>query len=444
MTARISNPIEGLSRKSKCALLLAAIVLLAIPFLAAANSSAVQSVINPVVTQVQNMSVPAADDSFVPNEAPAVATSGFSTFSSSGIRTEAKLFSAGSAHSLGIKPDGTLWGWGENQFGATGLGIDTGEELLPVQIGTATNWTAVSAGWDHSLALRSDGTLWSWGDNQVAATGLGTTVGTQLTPAQIGTATDWTQISAGTQYSLAIKSDGTLWSWGSHATGKTGLGAVTGNQGTPAQIGTDADWATVSAGNGHSLAIKADGTLWAWGDNWFNQLGFFPATVPQPTPTQVGTDTNWTQVSAGNDCSLAIRSDGTLWAWGNSQNGRTGLGTAWGNQVIPEQVGTDTDWAAVSAGASHTLAIKADATLWAWGSNWGGQAGQDISVDDQLTPAQVGSDNNWLFVAAANGWHSLAMRTNDSLWGWGYNEYGQVGVGDTDDRFSPYLIWPLA
>jgi len=420
-------------------LLIVAIFLLAIPFLAAANSSAVQSVLNPVVMQVQAMFSP-ADDAFVPNEAPAVVSGGIAPLSSLDIRPEAATFSAGNSHSLAIKADGTLWSWGSNsqrQLGHTG-----NSTMIPAQVGTAINWTMVSAGNEHSLALRLDGTLWSWGNNAQGRTGLGIATGNQTTPAQVGTATNWTQVSAGQAHSLALRSDGTLWAWGNNLSNQAGLGGSVNTAATPTQVGTATDWATVSAGGAtHSLAIKTDGTLWSWGANLEGRTGLGTTTGTQWTPAQVGISTNWAQVSAGSQHSLAIRADGTLWSWGFNGNAATGLGTVTGSQTTPAQVGTATNWTQVSAGTQHSLAIAADGTLWAWGANTNGRTGLGVDAGIQATPAQVGTASDWVLVGINPGCsHSLGMRADGSLWAWGNNAQGQLGLNDLNRRLFPILI----
>ncbi|MCL2680326.1 MAG: hypothetical protein FWF11_02460, partial [Coriobacteriia bacterium] len=440
------------SGKPRLALLIAVIFLLALPFLAAANSSALQSVFDPVIMQVQNMVSP-ADDAFVANETPALTTSGISSLSSSGFRPEPTTFSAGLFHSLAVKPDGTLWAWGRNFEGQTGLESQYALQTVPAQVGTATNWKAVSAeGW-YSLGIRTDGTLWAWGSNehgQTGITGLPTGYGSnQLTPAQVGTATDWAQVSAGGGHSLAIRSDGTLWSWGNNSNGVTGLGTTAGNTPVPTQVGTDANWTAVSAGDWHSLALRADGTLWSWGANGNGATGLGTVSGDQTTPAQVGTATNWAAVSAGGAHSMAIRSDGTLWAWGwnfGGQVGIEGLGTGWGaiHQTTPAQIGTATNWVQVSAGGNHSHAIRSDGTLWAWGGSDEGETGLGIDIGGpyQLTPAQVGTDTNWVSVGTASGGgHVFATRTNSSLWGWGRNFDGELGINDTMYRLVPTFIW---
>ncbi len=207
-------------------------------------------------------------------------------------------------HSLAIKSDGTLWAWGYGGSGQLGTG-NTTQQNSPVQVGTATNWQHLSAGYNHSLAIRSDGTLWAWGFGGSGQLGTGNTT-KQLSPVQIGSATNWQHVSAGKSYSLAIKSDGTLWAWGYGNFGQLGTGNIA-NQLSPIQIGTATNWQHLSAGSIHSLAIKSDGTLWAWGYGGSGQLGT-GNTTQQNSPVQVGTATNWQNISAGDFHSLALSS----------------------------------------------------------------------------------------------------------------------------------------
>jgi hypothetical protein len=191
----------------------------------------------------------------------------------------------------------------------------------------------------------------------------------------------WASISVGAYYTLALKTDGTLWQWGYDK-----------NSDIPIQVGTDTDWASVSAGQYHSLALKTDGTLWAWGSNFSGQLGI--GNYPEQTvPVQVGTDTNWASVSAKGNATYALKTDGTLWAWGYNDFGQLGIGNTT-TQTVPVQVGTDTNWASVAAGYYHSLALKTDGTLWAWGQNNFGQLGIG-NTTTQTVPVQVGTDTNW-------------------------------------------------
>ena len=182
----------------------------------------------------------------------------------------------------------------------------------------------VAAGSQHSVAIHPDGTLWAWGEDVFGQLGDGTTNTERLAPVQVGTDKNWALIAADERHSFAIKTDGTLWAWGSNGNFQLGDGTAT-DRSTPVQIGTDTHWAAVAAGDSHSLAIKTDGTLWAWGNNQFGQLGF-PPTVVQTAPVQIGTDRNWTSVAAGGAHSMAIKTDGTLWAWAQTKVASSGTG----------------------------------------------------------------------------------------------------------------------
>ncbi|MCL2680585.1 MAG: hypothetical protein FWF11_03830, partial [Coriobacteriia bacterium] len=431
---------------SKFTLLIAAIFLLMVPILAVANSAALQSILQPVQAAFQPV-ITSADDGFVPNEAPAVVSGGISPFSSAGIMPEATTFAAGGAHSLAIRADGTLWSWGGNTFGATGLGTDFDEQLIPAQVGSDADWVSVTAGDFHSLAIKSDGTLWAWGDNDWGAAGLGDTVNAQLVPAQVGSDTDWVLVSTGNTTSHAIKADGTLWSWGEARSGRAGIDTTEIVQYVPVQVGSDTDWAAVSAGGNHSIALKTDGTLWSWGNNQFGATGIVGLPIgtsldaAQWTPAQVSSDTNWASVSAGWQHSLALKSDGTLWSWGWNSGGRTGLGTYTGNQLTPAQVGTATNWRQVSASNAAALALAADGTIWSWGWNEFGVTGLGAGMGNTIVPTQVGTATDWVEVSSAQYCHFLGMKTNGNLWGWGGNWVGQVGLGNMIDRLTPALIW---
>jgi alpha-tubulin suppressor-like RCC1 family protein len=313
---------------------------------------------------------------------------------------------AGGGSVLAIDGDGSLWAWGENWWGQLGLG-DTDGRATPTQVGTDTDWAAVDVSAMHALALKTDGTLWAWGANGVGQLGTGDTTD-QLTPVQIGSDTDWIAVSAGGGFSLALKSDGTLWSWGTNNFGELGQGDTLARW-SPDQVGTENDWVAISAApnSGHGFALKAGGTLWAWGYNEDGQLGLGDFLSPRLAPTQVGTDTDWLGVVvASNGGGFALKSNGTLWAWGANGAGQLGLGDTL-SRLTPTQVGSAT-WIAVAPGGSHTLGLQADGTLWAWGNNFYGQLGLGDTVS-RLTPTQVGSAT-WSAVAAGDGF-SLALRS---------------------------------
>ena len=194
--------------------------------------------------------------------------------------------------------------------------------------------------------------------------------------------------------------------------------------------------ATIATGSNHAVAIKSDGTLWAWGNNGSGQLGdntFLNRTIPE----QVGSVTTWSAVAAGSNFTVALRSDGTLWAWGNNGSGQLGDGTTT-NQTTPAQIGTLTTWKAVAAGTGFTLALRSGGTLWAWGSNGSGQLG-DGTFGNRNTPEQIGSVTTWSAVAADSNF-IIALRSDGTLWAWGNNGSGQLGDGTFVSRTSPQQV----
>jgi alpha-tubulin suppressor-like RCC1 family protein len=333
---------------------------------------------------------------------------------------------AGGQHfTLAIKEDGTLWAWGSSYYGQLGLGNYV-LQTKPQQVGTDTTWKHIAAGSAHSMAIKTDGTLWIWGDNDSGQLGLGD-FSDRNTPHQVGTDTTWQSIDAGNVHSMALKTDGTLWIWGANFYGQLGLGHdrdVT----TPTQFGTDNNWKSIAAGAGHSLAIKTDGRLWAWGRNEGGQLGLNSIFDEANTPTQVGIDSTWKSISAGGHHTIALKTNGTLWAWGSSFYGQLGLGHN-DNIGIVTQVGTDTTWKSIATGSYHSMALKTDGTLWTWGSGGNGVLCSGYSSSQNM-PKRVGTDKTWKSISAGNN-QSVALKTNNTLWICGSNEFGQLGLGFT-------------
>jgi alpha-tubulin suppressor-like RCC1 family protein len=336
-------------------------------------------------------------------------------------------------HSLAIQKDGTLWAWGWNSHGQLGLG-DTLDRHNPTRVGTDSNWVAVAAGTYHSLGLKSDGTLWAWGFNAQGQLGLGSTTEYHF-PQQVAGNT-WVAVAAGSQHSFAIKAFGrSIWAWGFNAQGQLGLGDTT-QRTTPALV-PGSDWVAVAAGDLHSLGITSDGTLYAWGRNNLGQLGLND-TTNRNTPTKVTwVGGGWMAAVAGSNHSLGLKSNSQLYAWGSNDHGQLGQGdTADRNTPTPVIMG-GVECVAMAAGDSHSLALRPGGALYAWGNNGSGQLGTGNNLQ-QVNPILVGNFGFvTLFVTEDS---SMGLKADGSLWSWGDNYDGQLGLGDTSNRNSPRQV----
>jgi len=333
--------------------------------------------------------------------------------------------------------DANLYTWGHNNYGQLGIG-NTSNRSSPSQVGALANWLVVAGCYGFTNAIKNNGTLWAWGRNNFGQLGLGNTT-SYSSPVQVGALTSWSTVSAGGRYhTVAIKTDGTLWSWGQGTGGKLGLGNTT-NYSSPKQVGALTNWSKVNCGLDHCLAIKTDGTLWSWGVNSQGQLGLGAGAGYKSSPNQVGALTTWSNLAPLGTASIVSKTDGTLWAWGNNTSGQLGLGNTT-TYSSPKQVGALTTWLNASAGcyAQHTMYTKTDGTLWAWGAGTLGALGLG-NTTSYSSPKQVGALTSWLTVAGG-AYYSTAVKTDGTVWSWGYNFYGQLGLSNTTYYSSPKQI----
>ena len=316
--------------------------------------------------------------------------------------------------------DGGLWLWGYNAFGQLGDNT-TFDRSSPVQtIAGGTNWKEISAGYYHMAAIKTDGTLWAWGYNGKGQLG-DNTLSNKSSPVQTAASgNSWKKISAGLFHTIALKTDGAIWSWGYNASGQLGDNTTT-NRVSPGQLyGNNTCWRSVSSGWQHSAAIKTDGTLWLWGNNSCGQLGDF-TTINKSSPVQTYSGGNtWKQVSTSNHVTTAIKTDGTLWAWGDGSLGQIGLNN-YSNKLTPTQTGCNfTDWRRVSNTGSAVTAIKNDGTVWTWG----------YGPSCNCCSPGIKGDNP--FRCAAGGFDSVALLCTDGrLLIGGSNNHGEVGDNTT-------------
>jgi alpha-tubulin suppressor-like RCC1 family protein len=335
-----------------------------------------------------------------------------------------------------------LYVWGSNAYGQLGLNINTTINVSsPTQVGADPDWASAAASGPNDptcAAIKTDGTLWTWGNNPYGKLGIGLVYNSRSSPVQVGALTNWAQVSAGGRFCAAVKEDGTLWAWGGNTDGSLGTGNRT-NYSSPVQVGGLTNWSLISTEFSTCAAIKTDGTLWTWGGNLLGQQGHGDK-IRRSSPTQVGALTNWSTVSALAYFCSAVKTDGTLWTWGGGSSGELGTGVASSYRSSPVQVGGLTNWARSDNGNAFCAAIKTDNTLWMWGGNFGGQLGQGNLIS-KSSPVQVGGAV-WEKVSVVN--HAMAIRTDGTLWGWGSNPSGQLGINSTTNVSSPVQVGALA
>ncbi|MBZ5624584.1 MAG: protein kinase [Acidobacteriia bacterium] len=308
--------------------------------------------------------------------------------------------SSGLIHSLALRSDGTVWAWGRNSNGQLGTGSTTASNR-PVRVRGLNHVVAIAAGFQHSLAITTDGTVWSWGANFTGQLGTRNKLDAE-SPARISGLAGVVAIAGGAAHSLAVKSDGSVWAWGFNGNGQTGhIGPDTT---APTQVLGIGHVVAVAGGGAHSLALKSDGTLWAWGYNEFGQLGN-GTNLDSSAPIRVAGLSNVVAITAGDDYSLALKSDGTVWGWGRNSDEEMGNGTNTASS-LPVLVAGLTDVVAISASGhqkgGHSLALKADGTVWGWGNNHGGQLGSKDKSTSSL-PVQVPGIREAIGITAGGG-----------------------------------------
>lgn len=349
--------------------------------------------------------------------------------------TEVVAVAQGLAHGLAARSDGTVWAWGENRAGAMGDGFTAPSPFLPspgsstpAQVSGFSGIVAVAAGYGHSLALSGDGTVWASGFNGHGQLGDGTTE-TRTTPVQVSGLAGVVKITAGDAHSIAVKRDGSVWAWGSNAVGQLGDGTTT-DRFTPVQVRSLSGVAAVAGGKLHSLALKDDGTVWAWGRNEVGQLGegMELAPVSGLGPIAVGGVTGVAKIAAGDVHSLVLKDDGTVLAWGANDYGQLGDGTqtswAFGGRSKPMPVSELSGVVAIAGSDRLSLAVTSDGAVWEWGSNVVGS--EDGNATSALRPRPVRLNGLSGVVSVASGpFYSLAVKGDGTLWEWGGFEFGE-------------------
>ena len=339
---------------------------------------------------------------------------------------------------IALDVDGTIWEWGNNNAAQLGLGTYNYEHKnTPFQLGTANDWKDVISSFRSTMAQKNDGSIWAWGHGPTGQFANVPTdnLGYIYVPTLIGVP-PYNRVFNTYVNSYGIKSDGSIWAWGNNADGQVGNGGVDINGiSVPTQIGTDNNWHSVVGGVYYIIALKNNGTLWAWGANG----GLFGngTTQDSHTPTQIGTDNDWKEISTNINHTLALKTNGTLWGWGYNEFGQIGDGTTV-NRLVPVQIGSENNWRQAEASQENSFAIKNDGSLWAWGKNTGGLLADGTS-QMRISPIRIGTSNDWKDIQCGVG-HCVARKQDNSVWTWGYNLYGQLGNGNFTDNFTPTMI----
>jgi alpha-tubulin suppressor-like RCC1 family protein len=381
-------------------------------------------------------------------------------------------------HYLAIKHDGTLWSWG-------------GSVTVPTQVGTAT-WSAVSVGGIHFCAIDTSAGLWCWGADHDGSLGLGGGSGnlpTRPLPTLVGA--DWQAVGAGVSHTCAIKKDGTLWCWGTDYLGELGLGGISPSAWesdvggsevrgalSPAQVGTESNWARLAVGDASACAAKTDGTLWCWGRNTSGELAHDGQEAPLGTFVRAETPVPLVSLSVAQGSNLGLDATGQLWGWGSGTFGQLGNG-ATSAQTGPVALIPSQQWLSVAAGEAVSCGIATDHSLWCWGATgqtvgmppqqYGGAglwatvavAFPPLDPDQECALSMTGgvacwtrldalagtgtfvdgithTDTDWASIQTGEG-YACGLKTDQTLWCWGLNRYGQLGI-DAASTDTPKLV----
>ena len=332
-----------------------------------------------------------------------------------------------------------LWTWGRNNQGQLG-NDNTTDYSSPVQV--PGSWEKVMRkGNSFRIAIKNGGELWAWGANTTGQLGQNSTT-RYSSPVQVGSGTDWASntfsMSNGPAQVAVIKTDGTLWTWGKNRYGSLGLNHASTYQSSPTKIpGTS--WAKVSCSNENMAAIKTDGTLWAWGYGGDGQLGQ-GNNQHRSSPVQMGSGTDWREVNCATSWFNAVTNPGQLYHTGKKGEGNAGDGTSSGSNTSLTSVLPGKNIQSIANAAEGSACTTTDGKLWTWGNNNSGCLGQNNQTQ-YSSPKQVGSDTTWYKVGSSGSYYTFsASKTDGTLWGMGYNDYGSLGQNNTTQYSSPVQI----
>jgi alpha-tubulin suppressor-like RCC1 family protein len=346
-----------------------------------------------------------------------------------------QFITAGDAHCLGIKSNGTLWAWGLNATGQLGDGTYI-DKNIPTQVGTDADWLTASAGNNFSYAIKKNGTMYSWGNNNKGQLSDNTIIG-RNTPLQVGTNSNWLKVSCSYDFVIAQKSDNSFWACGYNIFAQLGQGNQTDPYKLLIPVSISGTFISFKAGFRHTVLLKSDHTFWGWGEGEFGKLasgnngGYdIPA---QPVPNN-----DWEQITSSHHGTLFKKTNGTIWAVGQNTSGALGFGNYNVDNFTIQQIGTDNDWRSIEDSKYCSMIIKNNGTLWSCGRNNTGQQGNGNTTQTNIL-AQVGTATNWDKVRCGL-FHTIALTNTGTLMAWGDNTYGQLGNGTFTSSLVPIQI----
>jgi alpha-tubulin suppressor-like RCC1 family protein len=323
-------------------------------------------------------------------------------------------------HRGAIKTDGTLWMWGRNAAGQLGDGSTTNRNLVQITVNSG-DWLDISCGSDFSVGINGQSTLIPTvlvtGNNSFGqlGSGAGASVTTWQQAGTILSNLSPVLVSCGQSSTFLLSANGQLSGVGLNTSGQLGDG-TTINRSSPVQTAAGGTWRKVSAGTSHAIAIKTDGTLWGWGLNTSGQVGDNTRTT-RSSPVQVdGGGTDWKQVTCAGSSSFAIKTDGTLYGWGGNQFGGLGDGSTSSRSTPGQTVTQGSNWKSVATSGRHCAAIKTDGTLWTWGDNSSGQLGDGTTVSKSSPAQTISGGTDWKFATAMLQATHIVKDTTQDLW----------------------------